>query len=69
MKNTLKNTAEKEISPEEVKTSVAYAANKHNMSFDRKEYIANFIQDGIFYGMSKDAIRGYTENLKCNTTL
>jgi zinc protease len=63
IKNLLRDMITTEISAAEVKTSSDYAVNRHYMSFDKKEYIANFIQDAIFYGISKETIKNYAELL------
>ena len=48
----------------EIKRAIEYAVNRHYMTFDRKEMIANFIQDGIFSGIPKESIKNYSSYLK-----
>ncbi len=62
MMSTLREIS-RQISDAEVKKAVSYAINRHNMTFDRKEYIAGFIQDACFYGLTKESVRNYTEGL------
>lgn len=64
VKDLLAKMAETDIEPSEIKKYVDYAVNRFYMSYDRKEVIANFIQDCIFYGLPKESIKNYAEYLK-----